>query len=159
MTVTRRRFLRSGAISALVAGFALDSIPSTFAEQLSKHVPARGFLVAAETQQDPALFFKRETFEPYVNGVFKLSAGEKAIEATLVNVRDCKSNPKKSKVTPKSRPTESFALFFRSEEKLSGLTTIYNVEHGALGTMALFLTRRAGPRDTYFYEAVFNRTL
>jgi hypothetical protein len=42
---------------------------------------------------------------------------------------------------------------------LTDLTSIYDVEHGALGKFALFLTRRDGTRGTYFYEAVFNRAL
>ena len=159
MTLTRRRFLRSGAMSVLLAGLALDTIPRAFAQQLRESDPAQDFQVPFEAQQAPTFYFKRETFQPYLNGVFKLRAGAKSVEATLVSVRDCTSNPKSAKVTERSRPSDCFALVFRAQGKLTDLTTIYDVEHGALGKFPLFLTRRDGPRGTYFYEAVFNHAL
>lgn len=157
MTVTRRTFLRSGATTVLLTGLALGTIPRAFAQQLREHDPARDFQVPFEATQAPAFYFKRETFQPYVNGIFKLSAGANSVEATLVSVRDCTPDPKhKDKVTKKSRPSDSFALVFRAEGKLTDLTTIYDVEHAALGKFPLFLTRREGPDGVYFYEAVFN---
>ena len=158
MTVTRRRFLRSGAMTVLLTGLALDSVPLAFAQQLRKSDPSQDFPVSFEAKQEPTFYFKRETFEPYVNGVFTLGAGAKTVEATLISVRDYKPTTK-GKVTLKSRPTQSFVIVFRADEKLTDLTTIYDVEHGALGKFALFLTRRDGPSGTYFYEAVFNRAL
>ena len=159
MTVTRRSFLRSGAVTVLLTGLALDSVPLAFAQQSRKSDPTQDFQVSFETMQESVFNFKRQTFEPYLNGIFKLSAGAKSVEATLVSIRDCKQNPAKSKVTPKARQTDCFSLVFQANGKLTDLTTIYDVEHGALGKFALFLTRRDGPSDTYFYEAVFNRAL
>jgi hypothetical protein len=158
MTVTRRTFLRSGAVTALVTGLALDSIPRTFAQQTNKHNPAQDFQVSSEAKQEPTISFKRETFQPYLNGAFTLSAGPSSVAATLVSVRDCTPTTK-SKVTGRSLKTDSFALVFRSEGKLADLTTIYDVEHATLGKFPLFLSRREHPRGTFFYEAVFNHTL
>lgn len=155
MTVTRRSFLRSGAMSVLLTGLALDTIPLAFAQNLRKSDPSQDFQVAIEAKREPTFYFKNETFKPYVGGVFTLRAGANSVEATLVSVRDCKPNPK-SQLTKKSRPTDCFALVFRAEGKLTDLTSIYDVEHGALGKFALFLTRRDDPSGTFFYEAVFN---
>lgn len=155
MTLSRRTFLRSGTLSVLVTGLAFDSLPRAFAQQLRKHDPSQDFPVSFEAKQAAAFYFKRETFQPYLNGIFKLSAGANSVEATLVSVRDCTPNPK-HKVTAKSRPSDSFALVFQADEKLTDLTTIYDVEHAALGKFPLFLTRRDGPQGEYFYEAVFN---
>lgn len=155
MTVTRRSFLRSGAMSVLLTGLALDTIPLAFAQNLRKSDPTQDFQVSVEAKREPTFYFKRETFQPYVGGVFTLSAGANSVEATLASVRDCKPSPK-SQLTKKSRPTDCFALVFRAEGKLTDLTSIYDVEHGALGKFALFLTRRDDPSGTYFYEAVFN---
>ena len=158
MTVTRRSFLRSGAMTAILTGVALDSLPLSFAQGLRKSDPSRDFQVSQEAKQEPTFYFKRETFQPYLNGVFTLRAGSNSVEATLVSVRDC--TPKSAaKLTKKSRATDSFALVFRTEAALTDLTTIYDVEHGALGRFPLFLTRRDGPKKTYFYEAVFNHAL
>ena len=167
MTLTRRRFLRSGAITVVLTGLALDSVPLAFAKNAKKQKksdPSRDFKVPPQVKRDPILYFKRETFEPYLNGVFQLSAGRSLVDATLISIRDYTPGTA-GEVTPNSRPTESFALVFKARETLTDLTTIYNVEHGALGSFALFLTYRAGetgedgqPHE-HFYEAVFNRPL
>lgn len=158
MTVTRRSFLRSGAMAVFLTGIALDNVPVSFAQGLRKGDPAQDFPVPIEAKQQQTFYFKRETFQPYLNGVFALRAGANSVEATLVSVRDC--TPKAdSKLTKKSRQTECFALVFKTQAKLTDLTTIYDVEHGALGTFPLFLTRRDGPQKSFLYEAVFNRAL
>ena len=145
-------------MTVLLTGLALDTIPRAFGQQLRKHDPAQDFQVSFEAKQEPTFYFKRETFQPYLNGVFKLSAGANSVEATLVSVRDCTPSPK-NKATRKSRPSDSFALVFRAQGKLTDLTSIYDVEHAALGKFPLFLTRREGPQGQHFYEAVFNHAL
>ena len=157
MTVSRRTFLKSGAMTVILTGVALDSVPLSFAQNAPKADPSKDFEVPFQAKQEQIYLFQRETFEPYLNGTFTLRAGANSVEATLVSVRDC--NPTVNKVTRKARQSECFAIVFHSEGALTDLTTIYDVEHGALGKFALFLTRRDGPRGTYFYEAVFNRAL
>lgn len=160
MTVTRRSFLRSGATAVLLTSLALDSVPLSFAQSLRKSDPARDFQVPQEAKQAAAFYFKRETFQPYLNGVFTLRAGSNSVEATLVSVRDCTPKAESKQVTKKSRQTDCFAIVFQTEAALTDLTTIYDVEHGALGTFPLFLTRRDGPKKkTFQYEAVFNHAL
>lgn len=160
MKSTRRTFLKSGVITVLMAGIALEIVPSAFAQSNQPPDPTKDFPVPFEAQQSAIFYFKRETFEPYLGGVFKASAGAKSVEMTLVEVRDCTPSPQSCKVTKKpARPSECFALVFSSAGKLTDLTTIYDIEHGALGTFAAFLTRRDGPDGTYYYEAVFNHAL
>ena len=160
MTVTRRSFLRSGALTVLVTGIALDSVPLAFAQQLRKSDPSQDFLPSFEAQREQAFNFKRETFEPYVDGVFKLSAGADSVEATLISVQDCSPDDTKSKkVTKKWRLSSGFILVFLAKEKLTELTSMYDVEHGALGKFPLFLTYHEGKSGEHFYEAVFNHTL
>ena len=146
-------------MTVLVTGLALDSIPDAFAQQLRKHDPSQDFQVSYDAKQEPSFYFKRETFQPYLNGVFTLRAGANSVEATLVSVRDCTPHPKSMDMAKKVRKSDSFALVFRAEGKLTDLTTIYDVEHGALGKFPLFLTYREGPHGTHIYEAVFNRAL
>jgi hypothetical protein len=155
MPVTRRSFLRSGATAALTTAVALKAAPMAFA-QIGKPDPKREIEVPFEAQQSPLFFFKSETFRPYVGGTFRIRAGANAVDMTLTKVRDHSVGPRGHAMTKRSRPTESFALMFSANEKLTDLTSIYDVEHAALGKFALFLTRRDGPNGTYFYEAVFN---
>ena len=156
MKATRRSFLRSGVITVFMAGVALDVVPSIFAQGNSQHDPKKDFPVPFEAQQSTVFYFKRETFEPYVGGVFKARAGAKTIEMKLERVRNCAPTQQALKVTKKTRSSDCFALEFSSAGALTDLTTIYDVEHAALGTFALFMTRRDGPGGTYLYEAVFN---
>jgi len=160
MKATRRSFLKSGAVTVLMAGIALELVPSAFAQSNQHPDPTKDFPVPFEAQQSAIFYFKQETFEPYLGGVFRASAGAKTVEMTLVEVRNCAPSPQNYKVTKKpARPSECFALVFRSSGKLTDLTAIYDIEHAALGKFALFMTRRDGPGDTHFYEAVFNRAL
>lgn len=146
-------------MSVLLAGLAFDAIPQAFAQDLRRPDPARDFPLPFEARQSKLFYLKRESFQPYVGGAFRLRAGARSVEAKLTEVRDCTPAPGAEKITKRSRPTDCFALVFETSETLTDLTTIYDVEHGALGSFALFLTRRDGPGGTYFYEAVFNRAL
>jgi hypothetical protein len=156
MPVTRRSFLRSGATAALTTAIALKAAPMAFAQIGAKPDPARDFQVPYEAQQSPLFFFKSETFRPYVGGTFRVRAGARAVDMTLTKVRDYTPSAKGRALTKKSRPSDSFTLIFTADETLTDLTSIYDVEHPALGNFALFLTRRDAPGGTYFYEAVFN---
>jgi TAT (twin-arginine translocation) pathway signal sequence len=157
MSVSRRRFLKSGAVTVLAAGIAAGAGQRAFGQQ--GHGPTNDPQIPFEAQRSPLFFFKSETFKPYVGGVFTAHAGAHSIQMTLTEVRDCTPSAKSLKVTKKARPSECFALVFKSDGTLTDLTTIYDVEHAALGTFPLFLTRRDAPDGTYTYEAVFNRAL
>jgi hypothetical protein len=159
MPVTRRSFLKSGAITVLTTSIAVNSGALAFGQDRQKPNPALDFKIPFQAQQSPLFYFKRETFQPYVGGLFRVSAGAHSINMTLTGVRDCTPTAASSKVTKKARMSDCFALEFSSTDKLTDLTTIYDIEHGALGKFALFMTRRDGPRGTYFYEAVFNHAL
>lgn len=156
MPVTRRRFLMSGATAVLTTAAALHMSPHVFAQIGAKPDPSQDFHLPQEALRSSTLSYRRETFEPYVGGVFRARAGANSIEMTLERVSPLELSARGKGLTKKARQTSSFALVFSSAGTLTDLTTIYDIEHGALGTFALFLTRRDGPRDTYYYEAVFN---
>lgn len=144
----------------MTAAIALKAAPAAFAQISSKPDTTRDFAVPYEAQKDPIFFFKRETFQPYVGGTFNVRAGAHSLEMTLSKVRGCEVSAKGRALTKKSRESDCFALVFTANDKLTDLTSIYDVEHSALGKFALFLTRRDGPsKGTYFYEAVFNHAL
>jgi hypothetical protein len=143
----------------LTTSIALNAVPLAFGQDKVRSNPALDFQLPVQAKQTPTFYFKRETFEPYIGGIFTARAGAHSIEMTLTGVRNCTPSVGSGKVTKKSRPCECFALEFSASDKLTDLTTIFDIEHGALGTFPLFMTRRDGPRGTYFYEAVFNHAL
>src|SRR5215207_5395048 len=157
MPVTRRSFLRSGATAVLATAAVLHAAPAAFAQIGAKPDPTRDFEIPFETQQSAVFLFKRETFDPYVGGTFRVSAGANGHNMTLTKVRGNEISERGKGLTKKARSSDSFVLVFSSAGELSDLTTIYDVEHAALGKFALFLTRRDNPDGGYFYEAVFNQ--
>jgi hypothetical protein len=146
-------------MTVLTASIIASAGASAFGQEHNPHGQPSDFQVPFQVQQSPLYFFKAETFQPYVGGVFTARAGSHSIEMTLVKVRDCTPSAQSNKVAKKVRQSECFALIFSASGELTDLTTIYDVEHAALGKFALFMTRRDGPGDTHFYEAVFNRAL
>lgn len=164
MPVTRRSFL-SGATSVLTAVVALGQFTHARGQDKSrpdaKPAPSRvtDDPVTFDVQRSTLFSFHAETFRPYVGGVFVARAGANSIEMTLTEVRDC--SPKATtKITTGTAPkTECFALEFTSDKSLTDLTTIYDIDHAALGHFSLFLTRRDGADGKSLYEAVFNRVL
>lgn len=147
MPLSRRSFLRSGTTAVFTTAAALQAAPLVFARSDAK---------PGESAQSPLSKFKRENFEPYVGGTFRVSAGTRTLDMRLTKVRGYELSRRGRKLTRRIRPSESFALDFAADSTLSDLTTIYNVEHAAFGKFALFLTRRDNPSGGYFYEAVFN---
>lgn len=159
MPVSRRRFLLSGATAVLTTAATLQLSPKVFAQIGATPNPAYDFAIPQEAHQTQTISFKRETFEPYVGGIFRARAGVNSIEMTLEKVRGHEVSAHGKALTKKMRQSDSFALIFSSGGTLTDLTTIYTIEHGALGTFALFLTRRDAPQGGYIYEAVFNHAL
>ena len=160
MTATRRSFLRSGVITVVMAGVALDIVPSIFGQGRPPQDRTKDFPIPFEAQQGGVFFAKADTFRPYVGGFFRVSAGANSAQMKLERVTDYKPGPNADKMMRKAaRKSDSFALVFSSSVELTDLTSIYDVEHAALGKFALFLTRRKGPDGTHYYEAVFNHAL
>jgi hypothetical protein len=118
------------------------------------------FQIPHAATQSPTFYFTRDTFAPYVGGIFRArGVGGRIVNLKLQPVRDCTPGAKSMLLTKRSRKSDCFALTFRSPVALSDLTSIYTLEHGALGKFDLFMTGREGARGVYFYEAVFNHAL
>ena len=158
MPVTRRSFLKSGATSVLTTVIALSHFtPARGQDKTAPPAkPRADGEIPLEAQKDPLFFFHAETFRPYVGGVFTARAGAHSIKMTLARVRDCSPKPTSKITTGKAPQTDCFALDFTAGESLTDLTSIYDVEHAALGEFSLFMTRREGPGGKTLYEAVFN---
>ena len=164
MSVNRRSFLKSGALSVLTAAFGLTCVtPALGQGKLRRKVEAPtstpGAQIPFGARQHPLFYFTRGTFHPYVGGVFLASACRESISMTLVEVIDFTPKAWGRFVQGRVQPMNTFALEFSSTDKLTDLTTIYNIRHAALGEFPLFMTRRDGPAGTSLYEAVFNHLL
>jgi hypothetical protein len=160
MYLTRRSFLKSGAITALSAGLILQTGALALGQKSSQSTSAEGFQIPYEATQSPTFYYTRETFQPYVGGIFVArGVGGRAVELKLLRVRDCTPSSKTRLTTEQAPKTDCFALEFSSPARLSELTSIYKLNHAALGEFELFMTSREDEREQIFYEAVFNHLI
>src|SRR5438552_18783248 len=100
MFVSRRKFIRIGAIAALAAGVPLKSSIVSFAQKIS----------SAGT--DPLSLYTQATFTQYLNSVFRLH-GSRIVDVTLMKVTD--TFPTKA---VRAAGQESFTLLFRGGSKI-----------------------------------------
>jgi len=143
MSVSRRRFLKSGTLGGLAAGLMLKSNNFALGHDLN------------DSNDLPGDFdYSRANFEPHVGSTFRLLQGKQTLDLTLVNLTDYQQ-PSRTSRTFKAKSTESFVLSFRAPKQLSRSST-YRLEHSKLGTFDLFIARN-GRRENM--TAVVNRIL
>ena len=156
MSVSRRKFIKSGAPTALSAGLIFEAAESAFGQKRTPERPILKFEVPYEAQQNPILYYDRATFEPYVGGTFiGRDALGRTIELKLLRVTEYKPNSKTRITTAGARSTESFSLTFNASRSLPPFTSIHVIEHPVLGKFDLFL-KRSGDSSQIIYEAVIN---
>jgi hypothetical protein len=159
MSFSRRKFLRAGAVSALLAGLELSPSKLVFAQQ--KQLPgAGGFVVPYEAKTEPMFYFTHETFAPYLNSTFRLSRGKGiTFDATLVEVSDlrAKSQASARSLKSKAREGDCFSLTFRAGERDTISQGTCKLSHAALGRFSLFVVPGGEPSaDGVTYTAIIN---
>ena len=166
---TRRTFLRTGALAAISAGFALSSVRIAFGQDNKQPNPALDFQIPYEAKLNPVFSYTKATFDPYVGGVFSARGNNgKQVTLTLAAVRDLsgraanetdehfKRRQQSARITKKARATNAFSLVFRASGTLSELSTIHQLDHAALGKFSLFLVSSEDEQGRRLYEAVIS---
>jgi len=156
MAISRRSFMKTGTLTALVAGVALRPNLLAFGQR-SNQSTSLGFQIPLEAQRDPSYMFTRATFDPYVGGIFQApDARGKMISLTLLSATTNKPSVNTKLSTRKSPETDSFSLMFKASRPLPPFTSIHTVSHPSLGKFDLFLTPHPQKDGVVYYEAVFN---
>lgn len=143
MTISRRKFLKTGIITSIVAGATtkLSGLASA-GEPISR--------TDAMTLATPLDYYTKATFQSYINSDFRFYANRKTW-LRLVLVEDF---PTREALTT---PDECFRLLFSAPAETSLQQGTYDVDHAALGTFALFIVPGNPVDGKRYYEAVFNR--
>jgi hypothetical protein len=158
MSLSRRRFIKTGALTALSAGLIFKGGEALVFGQKSRQVHTDIERVPYEAQKNPILYYKASTFEAYVGGTFiGRDALGRPIELELVQSTPYKTNPKTRLTTARTRETESFSLLFRAQRALPEFSSIQGIEHAVLGNFDLFLKHSRGDNGEIFYEAIINQ--
>ena len=139
MSVSRRRFLRSGALGGLAAGLTLKSNGFALGHDLNH-----------SSDHAASFNYSRANFEPHVGSIFRVGRGTQ-MRLTLVSLTDYE--PSRTASTSKAKSTESFVLAFRAPRNLSR-SSMHQLVHPKLGTFDLFISPN-GNRDNM--TAVVNR--
>lgn len=156
MSVSRRKFIRSGALTALSAGLIFRLGDVAFGQKKVPDRPILRYEVPSDSQENPILYYNRATFEPYIGGTFTgRDARGRAIELRLLSVTEYKPGSGTRITTGGTRQTETFTLSFRGSGSLPEFTSIHGIEHPVLGKFDLFL-KRSGDSSQIVYEAVIN---
>ena len=157
MSVSRRKFMRSGALTALSAGLLLKSPNLAFGQKLRQSKLGADNPIPYNAQKELLYIATRGTFEPYIGSIFQArGANGDQVELTLVSVTPYKQGLKSRVTTGKPRATDSFSLLFRATGPLPSFSSIPSLYHPALGRLDLFLTPHQREGGELFYEAVFN---
>lgn len=144
MSVSRRKFLRSGA----VVSAALVLEPGTI---LFGKTPSN--LNSAPINDPGVRSYQREMFEPYVGDTFRVRLGKQVVDLKLLTLTDVK--PVSGVTNGKTACTDCFSMRFQSEAPLPNPETIHTLNHNKLGNFELFMVQsEEGAR--LFQTAIIN---
>jgi hypothetical protein len=156
MAISRRRFIKSGALTAIAAGVALNPQTLAFAQRRTQGT-SLGFQIPVAAQKEPTYMFTSGTFQPYIGSIFQApDARGRMISLTLVSVTTYKPSKSTKLSTGTSVETDSFSLIFKASSALPEFTSIHKVSHSALGKFDLFLSPHSLAGKERIYEAVFS---
>ncbi|MEP6819614.1 MAG: hypothetical protein ABJA18_08775 [bacterium] len=154
MAISRRFFLKSGSLTAIVAGVVLRPNLLAFGRTLATRL---GYQIPIRAQQQPTFMFTRATFDPYVGGIFQTpDARGGMVSLTLLSATSNTPLDSLKLSTATARETDCFSLMFKAARALPESRSIHQISHPALGKFNLFLTPRQQAGGGMGYEAVFN---
>jgi hypothetical protein len=142
MSVSRRRFLKAGAVMSA----ALVLKPGTF-------VFGQDSLWANNT---PNLDhgYRREMFEPYIGDVFRVRVGKQMVDLKLVAIENV-SPASRGITTGKVVRTDCFSMRFHTTTKLPASARTHNLNHSKLGSFDLFMSQ-SKDRGKFLHTAIVN---
>lgn len=158
MSVSRRNFMRSGALTALSAGIMLKGGSLTFAQKLKQATRRLDLpVVPYEAQTDLLFIATQATFEPYIGSIFQARGARGGnVNLTLMSVKTYQPNPTTKITTGKTQQTDCFSLMFKASGPLPTFSSIPSLYHAALGKLDIFLVLHEGAAGKISYEAVIN---
>ena len=142
MSVSRRKFLRAGAVMSA----ALLLKPSSF-------VFGRNSLWA-NNSPNPDHCYRREMFEPYIGDVFRARVGRQIVNLRLVAL-DNVSPASRGITTGKVARTDCFSMQFHTTTKLPATARMHRLNHNKLGSFDLFMSQ-SKQSGKYLQTAIVN---
>lgn len=160
MSISRRSFLRAGAIGAVASAmpFGLDAIVKGESLPIAgTNTPARS--LAPGIQGDLLSRITRSSMREHLNSTFKIQVKDENwswVQLRLVRVT---GSPKPARGRwPAVSDEDSFSLLFRGARELPLPQENYKIQHSQLGEFRMLLVPTiCSDRTALYYEAVINR--
>lgn len=155
MLVSRRKFLKAGAIVAFASAVPMSAAVLTNAQQQPIKPPTAKPLPGAhlppEVYDDPLFYYRKAIFEASLKTKFVIQTkGFRGIVLTLAEVKSIGPVPDNA-----ASGRECFSLLFRSPNALK--QNVYQLKHEVLGLFDLFLVPLPKDKLGRKYVAVINR--
>jgi hypothetical protein len=142
MSTSRRKFLRTGLLAAVVAALPAKYVLGQSWKDRDGN-PANN----PPAQTDPLALYTKATFKTYLNSIFQLQTFAGIVPVTLLEVGDL----------PAPKGGECFSLLFRGGSRAFRQET-YTLVHPSLGTFQLLLVPAgADENGAQGYLATINR--
>jgi len=147
MSVSRRKFLKSGA----VVSAALLLKPGTF---MFGQKSVSSVKSVSNTSLKPVQSYSREMFEPYIGDIFRVRVGKRMVDLKLVALEDMQ-RASHGITTGRIARTDCFSLRFHAARRLPATAKIHKLNHSKLGSFDLFMTQ--SKKDAKFrHTAIVN---
>jgi hypothetical protein len=145
MSLSRRKFLRTGTLVALSAGIPLKTLVASTISQASSFLPT-------DNQLNAGSYLNRESFSRQLNTKFSFAHKEvQGVSVKLIEVND---------MTPKTMAKsgkECFGVVFIGPRNAPLRQETYAVTHESLGKFDMLVVPIASHHEGIYYEAIFNR--
>jgi hypothetical protein len=151
MLVSRRKFLKAGALVALASTVPMSAAISAHGQQQQPTKPSTGGQLPPAVYDDPLFYYDKATFTAALKTKFVVQTkGFRGIVLTLAEVKDIGAVPDRAVAG-----RESFSLLFRSANALKQRS--YTLKHEVMGTFDLFIVPLPKDKLGRRYVAVINR--
>lgn len=150
MSVSRRRFLTSGALVS--AAFLFKSGTTALGNTSTFEIAGNG-----AAQGHPVHSYSRKMFEPYIGDIFRVRVGKQTVDLKLVALTDVA--PAESDITTrKTARTDCFSMRFHAVKSLPSAASNRELQHAKLGAFELFMTQSTDGRS-FVHTAIVNHLI
>jgi hypothetical protein len=153
MTISRRKFIKIGSVSAaLIAGTSLGIEAAVFGQT----VDSGGVNLPPEVYGDPLFSYQAETFRKLVGTEFSLQTEDFAETVVLTEMMESPAVSRKVLRGKQIESKEDFMLSFRVSSAEAKQST-YTMVHPELGKFDLLLVPANNNKGENLLNAVINR--
>lgn len=149
MSVSRRRFLRSGAVVSAALVLTPETLVFGKNSIWSNSPPNSSHKAGVQS-------YSREMFEPYVGDTFRVRVGKQMVDLKLVALTNVK--PVTGITTGRVARTDCFSMRFHAAKTLRTPATIHTLNHSKLGSFDLFMVQ-SEVRGEFLHTAIVNHVV